>query len=238
MELAKECVDVGMFTNRLEEMRAFWGERIRLPYEELLPLGGGMQQHRYGLAGSVLKINTSRDLLPPRRASGYSRITIADRRLPMPMSLEDPEGTAVELVPSGQRGIDQIEILIGVTDPEAHAKFYVDSLQAAPLGGGRFKIGKTIVCVGKDPNAVRAAAAPAGSANDVMAAMRACGFRYITIQVRDCDREHRRMLAAGAWEGSAPMTLGKVARISFVRDPDGNFIEISQRASLTGALPD
>jgi hypothetical protein len=33
------------------------------------------------------------------------------------------------------------------------------------------------------------------------------------------------------------VTLGTVARISFIRDPDGNFIEVSQRASLTGSLP-
>jgi lactoylglutathione lyase len=38
-------------------------------------------------------------------------------------------------------------------------------------------------------------------------------------------------------EGYAPVSLGKVARISFVRDPDGNWIELSQRASLTGNLP-
>jgi lactoylglutathione lyase len=31
--------------------------------------------------------------------------------------------------------------------------------------------------------------------------------------------------------------LGETARISFILDPDGNWIEISQRASLTGALP-
>jgi predicted enzyme related to lactoylglutathione lyase len=67
--------------------------------------------------------------------------------------------------------------------------------------------------------------------------MRAIGLRYITIQVRDCDREHRRLTAMGVWEGAAPVTLGTVARISFIRDPDGNFIEISQRASLTGPIP-
>ncbi len=39
------------------------------------------------------------------------------------------------------------------------------------------------------------------------------------------------------WEGAPPVTLGEVARISFIRDPDGNWIEISQRASLTGAIP-
>ena len=38
-------------------------------------------------------------------------------------------------------------------------------------------------------------------------------------------------------EGTVPaVTLGKTARISFVRDPDGNWIELSQRASLTGPL--
>lgn len=40
----------------------------------------------------------------------------------------------------------------------------------------------------------------------------------------------------GGDEGRPPATLGKVARISFVKDPDGNWIEISQRASLTGDL--
>jgi hypothetical protein len=30
--------------------------------------------------------------------------------------------------------------------------------------------------------------------------------------------------------------MGDVAMISFVRDPDGNFIELSQRASLVGGL--
>jgi lactoylglutathione lyase len=34
-----------------------------------------------------------------------------------------------------------------------------------------------------------------------------------------------------------PIRLGDVAAISFVRDPGGNWLEISQRASLTGALP-
>jgi lactoylglutathione lyase len=237
MELAKQCIDVGLFTNRLDEMREFWGDRIQLPFEEILPLGGGLKQYRYGLLGSVLKINDVRDALPPRRAGGYSRITVADRRLPMPMTLVDPDGTRVDLIPFGQRGIDQIEIAVGATDPDAHAKFYTEGLQADALGGGRFKLGSTIIAVAHDPAASRAQPAGPASAADALASMRAVGFRYITVQVRDCDREHSRMIAAGAWEGSAPVTLGAVARISFVRDPDGNFIEISQRASLTGALP-
>ncbi|HBK11323.1 MAG TPA: VOC family protein, partial [Gammaproteobacteria bacterium] len=40
----------------------------------------------------------------------------------------------------------------------------------------------------------------------------------------------------GGAEGMAPVRLGDVAYISFVRDPDGNWIEISQRKSITGSL--
>jgi catechol 2,3-dioxygenase-like lactoylglutathione lyase family enzyme len=237
MELAKRFVDLGIFTNRLDEMRAFYGERVRLPYEEMLPVGGGVRQYRFGLLGSVLKINHSRDRLPPRVAGGYRKLSISDPRTPMPLPMQDPDGNDVELVPSGQRGVNQIEIHIGVTDEAAFENFYADALQAEKIGVGRFKLGETIISFGRDPAAVRAGKSPAAGAADVMASMRAVGMRYITVQVRDCDGEHRRFMSMGVWEGAAPVTLGAVARISFIRDPDGNFIEISQRASLTGPIP-
>jgi lactoylglutathione lyase len=50
------------------------------------------------------------------------------------------------------------------------------------------------------------------------------------------DAEHAYALAHGAGEGRAPVTLGQTARISMIRDPDGNWIELSQRASITGSL--
>ena len=238
MELAKRFIDVGVFTNRLDEMRAFYGERIRLPYEELLPVGGGVRQYRYGLLGSVLKINHSRDLLPPRIAGGYRMLSISDPRTPMPIPMQDADGNDIQLVPTGQRGVNQIEIHIGVTDEAAFEHFYGDALQAERLSASRFKLGETVISFQRDPAAVRAAISPSASAADVIASMRAVGMRYITVQVRDVDAEHRRFMSMGVWEGAAPVSLGAVARISFIRDPDGNFIEISQRASLTGPLPD
>jgi catechol 2,3-dioxygenase-like lactoylglutathione lyase family enzyme len=237
MELAKPCIDVGLFSNRLDEMRTFYGERLRLPYEEMLPVGGGVRQYRYGLLGSVLKINHARDPLPPRAAGGYRRITISDPRTPMPFQLEDPDGNAVELVPAGQRGIKQIEIGLGVTDEGAFARFYGDMLGGEKLDERRYRIGETIVSFEHDPAARRADRGGSRSPAEAMATMRAIGFRYITIQVRDCDAEIRRLASLGVWEGSPPTTLGTVARIAFIRDPDGNWIEVSQRASLTGPLP-
>jgi hypothetical protein len=68
--------------------------------------------------------------------------------------------------------------------------------------------------------------------------MFARGFRYLTVQVRDVRKEHAHLLAAGWTEGRAPVKLGETAFISFVRDPGGSWIEVSQRASLTGPLPE
>lgn len=65
---------------------------------------------------------------------------------------------------------------------------------------------------------------------------RARGYRYLTIQVFDVKATHAEVLARGGREGSAPVKLGDVAHISFVRDPDGNWLEISQRKSITGSL--
>lgn len=238
MELAKNCLDVGLFTNRLDEMKKFYGERLRLPYEELLPLGGGMQQHRYGLLGSVLKINHSRDPLPQRSpGGGYRRLTISDPHIPGPLELTDPDGNSVELVAAGQRGIRQIEIHLGVTSEADFGKFYGEALCGERVGERRYRIGETILSFAHDPAARRADKSASQTAVEVIASMRAVGFRYCTVQVKNCDSEHRRFLSMGVWEGAAPVTLGKVARISFIRDPDGNWIEISQRASLTGALP-
>jgi lactoylglutathione lyase len=238
MELAKQFVDVGIFTNRIDEMRAFYGDAVRLRYEELLPVGAGVKQHRYGLLGSVLKINHVRDPLPPRRPGGYKRLAISDAGISTTSTLRDPDGNDIELIPRGQHGVTQIEIHLGVTDEAEFAEFYGDALQAKRIGVGRFKLGETIVSFARDPNAVRAEKSASASAVEVIATMRAIGMRYITLQVRDCDREHRRLTSMGVWEGAAPVTLGTVARISFVRDPDGNFIEVSQRASLTGPLPE
>src|SRR5258708_27172189 len=238
MELAKRFVDVGIFTTGLDERRAFYGERIGLPYEELLPVGGGVRQYRYGLLGSVIKINPSRDLLPPRIAGGYRMLSISDPRTPMPIPVQDPDGNDIQLVPTGQRGVNQIEIHIGVTDEAAFQHFYGKALHAERLSAGRFKLGETVISFQRDSGAVRAQKSPSASAADVVASMRAVGMRYITVQVREVDAEHRRFMSMGVWEGAAPVSLGAVARISFIRDPDGNFIEISQRASRTGPLPD
>ena len=62
------------------------------------------------------------------------------------------------------------------------------------------------------------------------------GWRYITLQIADIDAVHDELRSKGVREGLAPITLGDVARISMILDPDGNWIELSRRASIVGSL--
>jgi lactoylglutathione lyase len=62
------------------------------------------------------------------------------------------------------------------------------------------------------------------------------GWRYITLQVADIDAVHGELTSQGVREGLAPSTLGEVARISMILDPDGNWIELSRRASIVGSV--
>lgn len=227
MELAKPRIDIGLFTNNLEPMLDFWQNEVGLPFDHLLPLGGGVQQHRHELLGSVLKINHSRNTLPAAPPSGYRELLIARDGLLGPKRLTDPDGNCVTLVPPGADGIERIGIRLAVRDAAAHRRFYAVALGLPDVperGGLSFLCGDSVILFDEEPDAHDGAT------------LEGRGFRYITIQICNVDTEHTAILARGGREGQPPRTLGKVARISFIRDPDGNWIEMSQRASLTGAL--
>jgi hypothetical protein len=98
------------------------------------------------------------------------------------------------------------------------------TVDAVHVGDNRWKVGTTTLVLHTNGKA--------------QGPMRSRGFRYLTVQVFDVRAEHARLLSLGWTEGTAPVRLGDTAYISFVLDPDGAPIEISQRASLTGPLPD
>jgi catechol 2,3-dioxygenase-like lactoylglutathione lyase family enzyme len=226
MKLAKPRIDVGLHTNQREPMLAFWQNEVGLPYEELLPMGRGLQQHRHALNGSVLKINHAREPLGTEPPCGYRTLWIAREGLASPRRLVDPDGNAVVLVPPGHESVSAIGVELAVRDEAAFHDFYGRALELAPAGPNAYRCGDSLLRFAHDPSAVAAGR------------MTASGYRYVTFQVLDVDTEHAGILARGGTEGAPPRTLGSVARISFVRDPDGNWIEISQRASLTGPLPE
>lgn len=230
MELAKPVLDVGLYTTDRDGMLRFWQHEVGLPFEETLPAGRGVHQHRHGCHGSVVKINHSRDPLPDQPPSGYRELWIAREDLEAERRLVDPDGNRVRLVPPGTRGIEKIAVLLAVRDAGRFDAWCGDVLRLERVATDAWRWGETLLFREEDRSL------PEDMPERHNAKMRAPGYRYLTVQVWDVDAVHRDLLSRGASEGHGPLTLGRVARISFVRDPDGNWIEISQRASLTGPL--
>lgn len=239
IEVVKAAVDIGVQTNRVDEHRSFWEDTVGLRYDHLLKVGGGVHQHRYELHGAVLKLNAHRDRLGDE-PTGYTALTlVVDARLDDvgtpgirdvvavtggPRATSTPDGTPVTLAP-GLGGDTRTEIRLEATDADHTAR-----VVEAALGAARSRttclLGETRIAVAETPDR-----APTRQRDGV-------GIRYLTVQVRDIGAAHAHALANGCTEGLAPLRLGDVADISFVRLPDGDWVELSQRASLTGPLPD
>jgi lactoylglutathione lyase len=228
MRLAKPSIDIGLSTNALAPMLAFWQRDIGLPFDHLLKIRAGIDQHRHGLMGSVLKINHVAAPLPDTPPTGYRELIIARDGLNLAERSADPDGNLVRLVPPGEDGVSQIGVRLVVRDLAAHRAFYRQALGLEEImwpAGAAFRAGESLLLVEESPEAT--ADAP----------FQGRGWRYLTFQVFEVDAEHAHILGRGGREAMPPTTLGTTARISMVKDPDGNWIEISQRASLTGPLP-
>ena len=227
MQLSKNRIDLGLCTNHLSPMLEFWQIKVGLPFDHVLPVRRGQKQHRHDALGSVIKINHFEEPLPAAPPSGYRELMVARPGMTGVKSLEDPDGNRISLVPQGHEGVRQIAVRIGVRDLTAHRRFYVDALglpeERRPQGTA-FRAGESLIILEERPDV------------SVDSGYHGVGFRYITFQIFKVDEVHARILSAGAREGLPPTTLGNVARISMILDPDGNWIELSQRASIVGPL--
>lgn len=222
IKLVKPALDVGLYTNRVDEARAFYEGELGIAYNHLLKAGRGVHQHRLDLDtnGAVLKLNAARDPLPDA-PTGYVGLAIVGAR---PRVLHDPDGLPVEIVEALPGGA-QVRITVASADVLAHERWFAQGLGASQVGESQFLLGSTLIELDADGQPY----------TDTLFAR---GFRYLTVQVADVAAEHRRLVEMGFESATEPIRLGDVAAISFVRDPGGNWLEISQRASLTGELPE
>jgi len=227
MQLAKNVIDIGLSTNNLEPMLRFWQQDAGVRFDHVQPIRRGQKQYRHDAHGSVIKLNHHVEPLPDAAPSGYRELMIARDGVETPKRMVDPDGNGVCLVPPGHDGVTGIAVAVAVRDLATHCRFYGDILGFAgqPWSGGpAFRLGGSLLLLTED----RAAA--------IDPVRQARGWRYITLQVADIDAVHDALRARGVREGLAPVTLGEVARISMILDPDGNWIELSRRASVVGSL--
>ena len=223
MQLAKAFYDVGLFSNQSAAQKQFWQQRVGLPFDHSLKLGGGVLQHRHQADGAVLKLNDARDALPRTESNPIDELLVVSNSHNEPELITDPDGNRIRLVPKSYRGIQGLAVQLKVMDVARSAAFYCDVLGMKGLEAGVLGCGDT-----------RLLLVPGGARQAVDAPVAAIGLRYITLQVFDCDTTYAKAISAGASSGREPVTLGSTARIAFIRDPDGTWIELSERASVTG----
>jgi len=227
MQLAKNVIDLGLSTNKLEPMLQFWQQDAGLRFDHVLPVRRGQKQYRHDAFGSVIKLNHHLEPLQSAAPSGYRELSIAREGIETSRPMVDPDGNRVRLVPPGHDGISQIAVTMGVRSLDEHCRFYGDILgfaEQAWRGGSSFRLGDSLLLLEEDPTAT------------IDPVRQAVGWRYITLQIADIDAVHDDLRSKGVREGFAPVTLGDVARISMILDPDGNWIELSRRASIVGSL--
>jgi lactoylglutathione lyase len=227
MQLAKNVIDVGLSTNDLEPMLRFWQQDVAVRFDHALPVRRGQKQYRHDEQGSVIKLNHHAEPLPEAAPSGFRELIIARQGVQKPQRMVDPDGNRVQLVPPGHEGVTQIAVAMGVRSLSEHRRFYGEILgfsEQSWSSGPAFRLGDSLILLEEDRSAT------------VDPVRQARGWRYITLQIVDIDAVHDELRSKGAREGFAPVTLGGVARISMILDPDGNWIELSRRASIVGAL--
>jgi lactoylglutathione lyase len=225
MRLAKQHLDIGLFTNDIDSQRKFWGETAGLRLDHELSFGNGTMQHRYDAHDSVIKVNHFPDPLPRFGPCGYAGLTIARAGAPAWEGFH-PGGDRVRLVPPGTDGVVGIGITVRSPDPARMLDFYVRALEFEKVGASAVRCGDTMLFVEKGH-------APDNNPEDFVGP----NFRYLTMQIYNADEACAQVVARGGRLARKPVTLGEIARYGFIWDPDGNWFELSERASLTGVIP-
>lgn len=226
MHLAKPHLDIGLFTNDIDAQRAFWGETVGLSLDHEFDFGDGTIQHRYDAHDSVIKVNHFPDPLPERAPSGYAGLTIA-RAGGGVWEGRHPGGERVRLVPTGWHGVVGIGVTVSTPDPARMMAFYIDAMEFEAVDHRTARCGDSLLFVAEGP----------GGDGDPTDSFIYPNFRYLTVQIFDADAACDEIKARGGRLARAPITIRDVARYGFVADPDGNWIEISARGSLTGIAP-
>lgn len=224
MRLAKPHLDIGLFTNDINHHRSFWSEEVGLRLDHELDLGNGWVQHRYDANDSVIKVNHIAQPLTPQPRSGYTGLTIA-RSGNTVWKGRHPNGDIVRLVPPGTDGVVGIGVTVTTPDPARMMAFYLDAMEFEKAGPMIARCGDSLLFVEE------------GSGGSVTEDFTGSAFRYLTVQIFDADQACEQIVDRGGRLGRAPVSFKDVARYGFVCDPDGNWIEISARTSLTGLTP-
>lgn len=217
MLLAKACFDIGLMIDpelfRLED----WTDDLGLALDHVIQIEG-FSQYRFRIGDAVLKVNVAADALPTGPAPGFASFAIGGCRFelrhgsPIPCATQLPARSECE-----QPSLD-VEIVSPQVDRALCFYNKVFDLERVDDKSVRCGTGRITFRTGK----VQIRDAP----------LMGPGIRYLTLQVFNADDACSEVAAGGGRVARMPVDFGDVARYGFVLDPDGNWIELSARASV------
>ena len=231
MKLAKNHLDLGLFSENISSDTHFWQAIIGLHFEGHISLNkpvvpGPTLQYRHDANGSVIKVNDFQEQLPHTRnaPSGIRGLSIA-RDVQEEVEHETSGGEFVRIIPKGKDEISGIAITMASENPGRLEHFYTEVMQFESIGKYKCRCGDSILILERGKGATE---------TDTFVGT---GFRYLTIQVFDADESCESIKKRGGRIAMEPIWVGDIAKVGFALDPDGNWLEISARASLTGISP-
>jgi catechol 2,3-dioxygenase-like lactoylglutathione lyase family enzyme len=219
--LARPGLDLGIPTDHGAAMRAFYEHELGLTLHSENEIIEGHDEVFYELHGSWLKLNTSVEPLAPA-VTGFRALLVAD---PDPAAdvrtLHDPDGLPVTVMPRGHLGLDELGLEMLVPDIDAQARFLLDGCGAERVGERGYRVGNTVIFLERSVSPM------------AITPIVRRGLTMLTFVVTDLLDAHQFLLDHGAIHGlraaDDPGVPGRCL-FSFVRDPNGNWIELVQFA--------
>ena len=179
MKLVDNALDLGLFSDN-PDMPAWYTDELGAPPVEVISHSPTYAERFYRLGRSCLKINHSTEPMP-QGASGYQELVVARAGIDQPVTLHDPDGLPITLVPQADLDGAELAIVMGVADPGRQQEFFCDALGAAAVPGG-VRLGDALFRFAPDPSATRPA--PTWSR----------GFKYYVLFVDDTPASHAELV--------------------------------------------
>lgn len=225
LRLARGAFDVGLLTTDISPMMAFWHRGRRLPVERVFEPSPGVTQYKLTMHGAVLKVNhISGRPRESARLGAVRLLQLVDDSIGESHHMRDPDGNLLLLVPPG-KGLSTFAVHLAVSDEKSAADFHGGVLGLEAVGDRVYDVVGAALSFAWSPDV-----APRSGAGNR-------GFGYITFQVMDVVSAHAFVCGRGANEVMAPShsTYAGGSSVSFIADPDGNLIELSERPDLVRA---
>ncbi len=215
MRFAKDCFDIGLMVPADQFDLSQWSAIAGLHLDHVLNIAS-YQQHRFHCGDAVLKVNVGHAPPAPDSPTGLVAFRIGAQTY----AIRDGAPVVVEVENPRSTRPPALDIIIETPSVATMMQFYIDAFGLAEAGPQAVQFGPARLVFRSSPTAVNPPP------------LDGTGIRYLTFQVFDADRACEEAIAKGARLGREPVSFGDVARFGFVLDPDGNWIELSARASI------